>query len=157
MNTRKNRDPVLHERKSAPVTAPALWLGLIAIPIVLGLLAGLGKSNTAPEVVPPPAVQTPASNTRGRGIGDVSANNPIIAPAMAEKTQLENDFSCDFEEWVGQEMSEEMIQIIKDAQGGKGRPFRILPPGSAMTMDHSPARVNFDLDDAGNITRVWCG
>ena len=34
---------------------------------------------------------------------------------------------------------------------------RILPPGSMMTMDHRPDRLNVDLDDAGVITRLWCG
>jgi hypothetical protein len=36
-------------------------------------------------------------------------------------------------------------------------PTRILPPGSMMTMDHRPDRLNVDLDDAGRITRIWCG
>jgi len=36
-------------------------------------------------------------------------------------------------------------------------PHRIIPPGTAVTMDFSPNRVNFDLDAGGRITRVWCG
>ncbi len=36
-------------------------------------------------------------------------------------------------------------------------PLRLLPPNSAMTMDHSPARLNADLDADGTITRLWCG
>ncbi len=38
-----------------------------------------------------------------------------------------------------------------------GRPLRILPPDSAMTMDHRPDRLNVDLDDAGTVIRIWCG
>ncbi|WP_371225847.1 I78 family peptidase inhibitor [Roseovarius sp. 2305UL8-3] len=34
---------------------------------------------------------------------------------------------------------------------------RLLPPGSIMTMDHRPRRMNADLDEAGLITRLWCG
>ena len=34
---------------------------------------------------------------------------------------------------------------------------RILPPGSVMTMDHRPDRMNVELDAAGRITRIWCG
>ncbi|MRU14904.1 hypothetical protein FDP25_05605 [Roseovarius sp. A21] len=26
-----------------------------------------------------------------------------------------------------------------------------------MTMDHRPDRLNVDLDEAGRITRIWCG
>ena len=36
-------------------------------------------------------------------------------------------------------------------------PTRILPPGSMMTMDHRPDRLNVDLDDSGRINRIWCG
>jgi hypothetical protein len=34
---------------------------------------------------------------------------------------------------------------------------RIIEPGMPITEDYSPSRLNFDLDDAGRITRVWCG
>lgn len=34
---------------------------------------------------------------------------------------------------------------------------RIIPPGTAITEDYSPTRLNIDLDDKGRITRVWCG
>ncbi|MFD1156495.1 I78 family peptidase inhibitor [Roseovarius aestuarii] len=39
----------------------------------------------------------------------------------------------------------------------EGQPLRVLPPGSAMTMDHNPARLNVDLDEAATVTRIWCG
>lgn len=34
---------------------------------------------------------------------------------------------------------------------------RLLPPGSMMTQDFRPDRVNLDLDAEGRITRIWCG
>ena len=34
---------------------------------------------------------------------------------------------------------------------------RFISPGDAVTMDYSPERLNFDLDETGTITRVWCG
>jgi hypothetical protein len=37
------------------------------------------------------------------------------------------------------------------------RPHRIIPPNSAVTMDHRPDRLNVDLDEKGIITRIWCG
>lgn len=36
-------------------------------------------------------------------------------------------------------------------------PMRILPPGSVVTMDYNPARLNVELDEAGLITRFYCG
>jgi len=37
------------------------------------------------------------------------------------------------------------------------RPVRIIPPNSAVTMDHRPDRLNIDIDEDGVITRIWCG
>lgn len=37
------------------------------------------------------------------------------------------------------------------------RPHRIIPPNSAVTMDFRAERLNVDLDEAGQITRFWCG
>ena len=37
------------------------------------------------------------------------------------------------------------------------RPLRIIPPMSAITMDHNPARLNVDLDEDGRVVRLWCG
>ena len=34
---------------------------------------------------------------------------------------------------------------------------RIIFPGSAVTMDHNPERLNVDVDDDGVILRFWCG
>ena len=34
---------------------------------------------------------------------------------------------------------------------------RIIPPGSAVTMDYIPDRLNLEVDETGIITRVYCG
>lgn len=36
-------------------------------------------------------------------------------------------------------------------------PVRIIKPGQAVTMDHSPSRLNVHLDTAGRITSLTCG
>jgi len=36
-------------------------------------------------------------------------------------------------------------------------PLRIIPPGTAVTMDHRPDRLNVETDAAGIITRIFCG
>ncbi len=57
---------------------------------------------------------------------------------------------CEFEEWVGKNVDEEGVKAT-------GRKYRILKPGSMMTMDHNPQRINVEHDDNGIVTRVWCG
>jgi hypothetical protein len=37
------------------------------------------------------------------------------------------------------------------------QPLRVIPPNSAVTMDYSPSRINFELDAADRITAVRCG
>lgn len=34
---------------------------------------------------------------------------------------------------------------------------RIIPPGTAVTQDFRPDRLNIDVDAGGRITRIWCG
>lgn len=36
-------------------------------------------------------------------------------------------------------------------------PMRVIAPGQPVTMDHNPSRTNFELDESGTITRVFCG
>ena len=36
-------------------------------------------------------------------------------------------------------------------------PVRVLPPGSAVTMDYREDRLNVDLDADGRVLRAYCG
>lgn len=38
-----------------------------------------------------------------------------------------------------------------------GGPVRIIPQGSAVTMDYNAVRINFELDRYRMISRVFCG
>jgi len=60
------------------------------------------------------------------------------------------DAECNFEDWVGKPVDEAAIKTT-------GRVYRILTPGSMMTMDHSPQRINVEHDKDMKVTRVWCG
>ena len=149
--------PILEDRKIQQVDSPVIWLALLAIPLVLALIVGiLRKDQTLSK--PEKPVYIAPQDAGQRSLAPISADNPIIAQAInaaqpSKPAPAPEAVSCDFEQWVGKEVSDDMLQAIKDAK----RPFRILPPGSMMTMDHAPARINFDLNDAGKITRVWCG
>lgn len=36
-------------------------------------------------------------------------------------------------------------------------PKRVIPPNTAITRDYRFNRTNLDVDDAGIITKIWCG
>lgn len=159
MSEEEQKDsPVLNERKVRQVDSPVIWLVLLAIPLVLALIVGVLSKDQTLSKPEKPAYVEPQDRGR-RALAPIGADNPVIAQAINAvqpsdtNASVPKPVSCNFVEWIGKEVDDDMLQAIKDAK----RPFRILPPGSMMTMDHSPARVNFDLNDAGKITRVWCG
>ena len=41
--------------------------------------------------------------------------------------------------------------------GSPSQAVRIIPTGLAVTMDYLPERLNVETDEAGIITRVFCG
>lgn len=48
-------------------------------------------------------------------------------------------------------------QVTEQDFSNSAAAVRILPPGSMMTMDHRPDRLNVEHDVGGVITRIWCG
>lgn len=80
-----------------------------------------------------------AAETAGQAVEDATAAaTTAVAPA------------CDFAAWVGQPVNEDAVKAL-------GRPFRVLKPGDAATMDFSAERININTDDAGVVTSVTCG
>lgn len=51
---------------------------------------------------------------------------------------------------VGQE--DDVLAAMTLPQG-----TRFIYPGTPVTEDYSPARLNIDIDQSGRITGVWCG
>ena len=41
--------------------------------------------------------------------------------------------------------------------GSPPQVVRIIPPGLSVTMDFIPGRLNVEIDEAGLITRIYCG
>ncbi|HOO82263.1 MAG TPA: I78 family peptidase inhibitor [Alphaproteobacteria bacterium] len=151
---------ILQDRTAPSPSSPALWLALLAVPLVFGLIVGLGQKegrqrlpDTLEEMIP----DVPVSN-RGRGGTTVApGRDPVIGAAIKTATPPElKSYTCNFEPWIGLKLSQEMLDALKGASTGE-RPYRILRPGDAKTQDYSPTRVNFEIDKAGTITRVWCG
>lgn len=46
---------------------------------------------------------------------------------------------------------------VAEVRGELPDEARIIPPGSAVTQDHRPERLNVDLDEGDVIVRLWCG
>ncbi|MEL7461339.1 MAG: I78 family peptidase inhibitor [Pseudomonadota bacterium] len=77
----------------------------------------------------------------------------LLTACAAESVDAPPDDSCGapvLSHLVGQDMSALAAMTFPDTT-------RFIAPDTAITMDFSPTRLNFDLDDAGVITRVWCG
>ncbi|CDO36369.1 MULTISPECIES: I78 family peptidase inhibitor [Novosphingobium] len=81
--------------------------------------------------------------------GDQTAPETAPPPPIAE--------SCGAEQlgaYVGQPANEEVLGLIRQWRGDN--PIRVLKPGSAMTMDYRPNRLNVFLDDKGMIEKFGC-
>lgn len=85
------------------------------------------------------------SNSGSVSSGPLAQQEEIVAPSMEPAP-------CDFAEWNGLSRDE-----VESRVKATGRSNRILPPGSAMTMDYRPDRINVELDDNDIVVRVFCG
>jgi hypothetical protein len=47
-------------------------------------------------------------------------------------------------------------EVLASMTFGAGA-VRVIRPGQAVTMDYNPRRINFELDGANRIVRVFCG
>lgn len=80
---------------------------------------------------------------------------PAPGTASADTTPMagmENPPACDYPHWIGQ--PGEAVEKDLNAMGAS---YRLLPPGSAMTMDYQPDRINVEMNENGVVTRVFCG
>jgi hypothetical protein len=55
-----------------------------------------------------------------------------------------------FNDWMGK--TEQDVDLSR-----LPRAHRWVCKDCLITQDNAPARINFDLDDGGKITRIWCG
>lgn len=167
--------------------SPVLWFFLLFIPVVLGLYMAFMQVGNAvepnPDVptqvvewdgnaagsqqgqapVPKPGFsdapihgfgqELNRDTVRSRGVEQGNSGIVTSPPAMPTNPRNAPMPSCEFTQFVGKLAD----QAMQDSMKATGRPFRILPPNSMVTQDYAPARVNFDLDAGGIVTRVWCG
>ncbi len=74
-------------------------------------------------------------------------------PEKAERTDMLKENTCGadaLQHLVGRSVSDHDFTA-------EAKSVRILPPGSAMTMDHRPDRLNVAVGKDEMIERIWCG
>lgn len=76
-------------------------------------------------------------------------SEPAEKSAESEVAIQECDIA-EFEHLVGQKMD-----ILKTTNYPENT--RIIEPGTMVTRDYRVDRMNIDIDDAGTITKIWCG
>ena len=72
------------------------------------------------------------------------------APETVDPAVEDTCGASGLEHLVGQDMSALAAMTFPDT-------MRFIAPDTAITMDFQAERLNFDLDKAGVITRIWCG
>ena len=86
------------------------------------------------------------TNLHGGAILDVVDITP-----HAGGDEASGDDTCgSYIDWIGHKADKKAIKKT-------GKTFRILPPGSMMTFDHNPERINIHVDQNGIIEDVKCG
>jgi len=74
-------------------------------------------------------------------------------PTQREPSPLTREDSCNssaYAHLIGRPSTE--VEALDFTQ-----PVRIIPLGAAVTMDYIARRINFELDGAGNVARIYCG
>lgn len=76
--------------------------------------------------------------------------NVVVAEGPQAEVPAVSEAECSFNDWVGKEVDEDAVKAA-------GRPYRILGPNAAATMDFNPERINVIVDDKNIVTVVRCG
>lgn len=123
--------------------SPVLWFFLLTIPVILCFYIGLTQTGPATAEPKPVVEYTPEEIAR------------VPAPKLGTGELGERGGApvCGYQEWVGRQADNALEATLKADK----RAYRILPPGSMMTQDYSPSRVNVETDAGDKIVRVWCG
>lgn len=79
----------------------------------------------------------------------------LIAMMLAASTTAPTCPADRAQEIVGARYDEHARKAA-DAIAGKGR-VRWIMPGSAVTQDWSPQRLNLEVGDDGMVLKAWCG
>ncbi len=160
MNTTPDPDKTSPALRKANFLNPALLLFLVLLPLVLAVFVAVIRPSA--EEMPRPAVvqAVPSSAPVAEAPGVVEDHDASPGDAAGSgDTEVASGQGrggavvCGFQELVGQKADPGIIEKLK----ATGNPYRLLGPGSMITMDFNASRINLDVDDKSVIRRVWCG
>ncbi|TNC51463.1 hypothetical protein FHG66_04640 [Rubellimicrobium rubrum] len=112
-----------------------------AAPLFLALLLAACETTPASSVATSPADEEPP--LAGEPLGDMPA--PVL-PSPADDTCGASGLA----DFIGEDAGVTAATTFQN-------PIRIIRPGDMVTMDFSPERLNFELDELNEIIRVRCG
>ncbi len=111
-------------------------VGVVLVLLTFILVAGISGGNT---------------DGGAKGHSMEMVNNITPHAGGDEAVASGEQKSCgNYDGWIGHKVSNSALKKT-------GKPFRILPPDSMMTMDHNPQRINVHVDENGIIEDVKCG
>lgn len=108
--------------------------------LIAGGLFGLVNSAVSNEAGAPEPTTIEGKAPTGAAVGEA-----VPTPDLGTS-------ECEFSDWVGQSAAN-----AEAAAKATGRPYRMLSPNSAMTMDYRADRINVEFDDKQVVTKVSCG
>lgn len=123
------------------VIVPVIVTVIIACAVIYFVLqaaSASGNHHAAMGEHEPPPLPTEASLEK-------KVQDRVV---IEEVAAVEHD--CDFDDWVGKAVNEDSLSETE-------RPFRVLSPGSVVTMDYNPERINIHTDDEGTVAYITCG
>ena len=133
-------------------------------------------NGTAPDLQQPPAVQTtplgavpaaPPVGSSGQFATDpvlpVPGADPVV-PAIgtgmddAAEDAASEEETASVPDMCGAAQRQDLLaQPLEIHRASFPTGTRIIEPGSIVTQDYRPQRLNVDVDDGGSISRIWCG
>lgn len=121
---------------------------LIAV-LVVGTVVYFVLQTGAVNGIAPAATleHATAAESAAAAVAESADLDATEEPAMPDET-----ISCAFDFLLGLDAAKAVEQIAP-----LGRPYRVLGPGDAATMDFSEERINLQTDDSGKVVAVTCG
>lgn len=131
----------MDKRKFRLAVVTPVVTALVVVTVVLYLIIQGAVSGGAHQGV-----------TYSPEMGEVAdpAHVIVAESAQTEEVPVLNEAACNFNDWVGKAVDEDAVKAV-------GRPYRILSPNAAATMDFNPERINVIVDDNNVVTVVRCG